>query len=379
MRRSVLPVVLALLLVLPLGAVGPAAATPSHDGTTIEIEIQPNGDAVWTVAARYNLSTANDTAAFERLRSEFETGDANVGLSADLFREAAARVAQRTGRDMAIANVNRSSRLTVANGSQVGVLSLRFTWTNFAVVEGEVISVGSAFEGGWFGDLAATQTLRIAPPSGYGVETAQPSTGIVGGTLQWEGPQAFGPGQPAVEFAPPASPTTPTTPPPENGIPWAYTAIGFVGLVIAGILLVAWQGGYLGGGRAGSGSDEQPGPGDGDAAASGSAARRNDSSPDSGPATEPATEPEEATGEPTGDREAAADVDTDLLSDEERVEHILQEHGGRMKQAQIVEETRWSNAKVSQLLSAMAEEGRVQKLRIGRENLISLPEYDDES
>ena len=45
-----------------------------------------------------------------------------------------------------------------------------------------------------------------------------------------------------------------------------------------------------------------------------------------------------------------------------------------MKQATIVDETDWSDAKVSQLLSAMAEEGRVDKLRLGRENLISLPE-----
>jgi uncharacterized membrane protein len=47
-----------------------------------------------------------------------------------------------------------------------------------------------------------------------------------------------------------------------------------------------------------------------------------------------------------------------------------------MKQASIVEETGWSNAKVSQLLSAMDEAGRVDKLRIGRENLISLPDEE---
>ena len=45
-----------------------------------------------------------------------------------------------------------------------------------------------------------------------------------------------------------------------------------------------------------------------------------------------------------------------------------------MKQAQIVSETGWSNAKVSQLLSSMDDADRVDKLRIGRENLISLPE-----
>ena len=66
----------------------------------------------------------------------------------------------------------------------------------------------------------------------------------------------------------------------------------------------------------------------------------------------------------------------DLLSDEERVEYLLEENGGRMKQARIVEETGWSNAKVSQLLSAMDEADRVDKLRIGRENLISLPDEE---
>jgi uncharacterized membrane protein len=47
-----------------------------------------------------------------------------------------------------------------------------------------------------------------------------------------------------------------------------------------------------------------------------------------------------------------------------------------MKQANIVKETGWSNAKVSQLLSAMEGKGRIDKLRIGRENLISFPEED---
>ncbi|WP_246023006.1 helix-turn-helix transcriptional regulator [Halosimplex halophilum] len=69
-------------------------------------------------------------------------------------------------------------------------------------------------------------------------------------------------------------------------------------------------------------------------------------------------------------------IDEELLSDEERVERLIEENGGRMKQAAIVQETGWSNAKVSQLLSAMDEEGRIDKLRIGRENLISFPDED---
>ncbi len=64
--------------------------------------------------------------------------------------------------------------------------------------------------------------------------------------------------------------------------------------------------------------------------------------------------------------------DRDLLPDEAYVESILDERGGRMKQGQIVDTTEWSKAKVSRLLSAMDDEGRIVKIQIGRENLICL-------
>jgi hypothetical protein len=98
-----------------------------------------------------------------------------------------------------------------------------------------------------------------------------------------------------------------------------------------------------------------------------------DADPDPGGAA-PA-DPEGASGAGAG---AAAEADRSLLSDEERVERLLAENGGRMRQADIVDETDWSDAKVSQLLSAMADEGRVDKLRLGRENLISLPDGADD-
>jgi hypothetical protein len=77
----------------------------------------------------------------------------------------------------------------------------------------------------------------------------------------------------------------------------------------------------------------------------------------------------------SGDETAGGQL---LLSDEERVLDLLEERGGRMKQTEIVEETDWSNAKVSQLLSEMDENGEIEKLRLGRENLITLPEETPE-
>ncbi|WP_162991433.1 helix-turn-helix transcriptional regulator [Halostella salina] len=64
--------------------------------------------------------------------------------------------------------------------------------------------------------------------------------------------------------------------------------------------------------------------------------------------------------------------DEPLLTDEQRVLQLLRENDGRMKQAAIVEETEWSKAKVSRLLSDMTENGEVEKLSIGRENIIHL-------
>ncbi|WP_280536601.1 hypothetical protein [Halopenitus sp. POP-27] len=68
--------------------------------------------------------------------------------------------------------------------------------------------------------------------------------------------------------------------------------------------------------------------------------------------------------------------DEELLSDEDRVVRILREHGGRVKQSRIVDRTEWSKSKVSVLLSEMTDEGTVSKLRVGRENVVSLEGHE---
>ena len=339
MRRALRPLV-ALLLLVPLAAGTPAAASPSHEATDFAVEIGENGDAVWTVTTQYRLENASDRAAFESIAAAHESG---VDTSPDpaLFRTAVDRVASVTGRDMQITSLNRTSAIREAENGSLGELTLSFTWTNFAVVTEDRVSVEAAFAGDWFGDLAANQSLVIEPPSGYRPVTATPSTDIVGGGLHWEGPQTFGEGEPTVVFE------AFEAPPGLEGL-LSPMAAGVGGAIVGVLLLVAWRRDYFGGetGDAAAETGEE-------AAAS-------------------------AAAEPAPDPEPEPDVDPELLSDEERVEHLLRRNDGRMKQAKIVEETRWSNAKVSQLLSKMAEEGRVEKLRIGRENLISLPEEVEE-
>ncbi len=67
------------------------------------------------------------------------------------------------------------------------------------------------------------------------------------------------------------------------------------------------------------------------------------------------------------------------MTDEDRVVALIRENGGRMKQVNIVEETGWSKSKVSMLLSDMEDEGTISKLRVGRENIISLEGFEPEA
>jgi uncharacterized membrane protein len=93
---------------------------------------------------------------------------------------------------------------------------------------------------------------------------------------------------------------------------------------------------------------------------------------DAGPtADEPASVdgPPVSTDSPTQTQQRP---EREQLSDEDRVIRLLEENGGRMKQVNIVENTEWSKSKVSMLLSDMEEEGKISKLRVGRENIISL-------
>ena len=363
--RAVLGLAIAVVAVVALAAPVSVAAQSSADEptatnatstTTIVIQPQPNGDARFSFETRFVLDDANDTAAFRTLGEAFEAGDA--GISASTFRRAANTSSVATGRSMNVTNVSRNATIAAnGSGSDVGRLTLGFTWAEFARTDDGRIMVGDAFngtQGTWLPGLTERQTLLVKSPSGYGVTRSPTGAGFANGTVRFEGPASFSEGTPVVWFERRGSQPATSTPGSDPGLFGSIPPIA-VGsaLVVVGAVVVGAYAMTRRDDDGSAGSDD----GTVEAAPAGAA-----DPPD------PPDEPDETT--------VLADVDEELLSDEERVERLLAANDGRMKQASIVDATGWSNAKVSQLLSAMDEDGRVNKLRIGRENLISLPDEE---
>lgn len=381
------PVRASLIALLILGAVcllvapGSVAADQQGDeelepewntGTNVSIDAQleADGDAQWRIQTTFDLESENETEAFRSVAADFENGDLPP-LGLDAFEAGLAGVNDQTDRQMAIEGVNRitASREEVQNGT--GWLAVEFVWENFAAEEGDRLRIDRdvlVMENGelWFTGLSEGQSLTIVAPPEFGVRDATVSA--QDGQLQWQGPMEFDETTLQALFIGPNNDSNgnggSVSEPATESFPWLWMALPFgaAGLLVA-VLLARTD-------RAGI----DP-PVDIDTASlpligGSESASENDDSAGGGTVTPPATETTEADGEST------EEIDEELLSDEERVERLLQSNGGRMKQANIVKETDWSNAKVSQLLSSMEEDGRIDKLRIGRENLISFPDED---
>lgn len=336
-------VVVALLLVCALSGSAVAQESPNvaTATTTFDVDLQPDGDAAWTVRTTIPFDTDDERAGFRSYAEEFEAGEASGSPGITFFESAAAAASTAADREMAITGVER--KYTVGNSS--GTLVLQFRWTNFLEPTGDGYKLSDALlteDGTWLRSLESGQEIRIRTPPGYdiqrSIEARQENDSLV-----VTGPESFDPEEFSVTYA---AESTPTQSPPEPDEGLDVLAAALLGLLFLVVLVLAvwrWRGG-------------EP-----------IATENGDGPPPSTDA--PAPEPSEPDQED-------AHVDPELLSDEERVETLLESNGGRMRQADIVSETDWSDAKVSQLLSRMADEGRVEKLRLGRENVISLP--DDE-
>jgi hypothetical protein len=336
------------------------------DRTSFRITVFENGSAEWLFRYEKSLNES-ERQDFEVFAEEFNRNETELFVT---FRKRARWLtdngSQATGRDMSARNFRREARTEGLDPQQqaLGVIEMSFRWEGFAVVADDgTVTAGDVFQGGLY--VGPTQEIIYETGHSLAFKRAMPDDAdrvSSGDTLAdsesvtWRGEKSFGDRRPRAVF---------TTG--EDGVGATATATGGaasdgdsglllpVGALVVVVLLgVAAAVAYRSGTLPTSGGD-------------GAAAGPTDDAGGSGGAL-----PDESTGS-VGVSEA------ELLSDEERVMDLLEDNGGRMKQVDIVEETDWSKSKVSMVLSEMEDDEQLSKLRVGRENIVSLTGHEPDA
>lgn len=360
-ERAVVLVAVALLVTAGVAGTAGAFSRPGTeqvavdaDSTRLNIALQSDGDATWEVVYRIRLDNQNDTEAFEQLRTDIQNDSTPyTDRFGDRMRRIATSAENATGREMAIRSVTVDTRTQV----DYGVLVYEFEWTNFAAVEGDTVRAGDAIDQFY---LDADTTLEMSWPEGYVSDSVTPAaTTTNANSVVWEGELDFDAGQPRVvavpqgETPPQDGTTTPTTG--DDGD--SGSSLPLIGGALVVVLAVA-AGGWWYTQRDGAETPDESG-----AAGTGTTT----TAPDDGSATS------EETAEDAG---TAAGPPMDLLSNEEKVLRLVEENGGRMKQKQVADDLDWTAAKTSQVIGGLRDDDKLESFRLGRENVLTLPDVD---
>jgi hypothetical protein len=368
---AVLALVVGLVLV---GLAAPVATSnavaqqsqPETDNTVTRVDVFENGSARWTIQIRTRLDTAQRVEEYAAYRAQFRNSTAQyLDPFRTRIRGVVANAENATGRQM------RATNFTASIGVQEvprrwGVVTYRFTWTNVASQQSDRVAVGDIFQGGFF--IAANDTLQIVAPADYRAARIDPEPDSQDGdTVTWEGREDFADARPRVVFVrspgqtnassgsangsdTPADSTSNSAGDSLPGPVGPLAAVGAI-VVLAGLAAVV---AYLRrDGRTGGVPDDVTGTQDGRAG------------------RPPSTTEQASTPEDTGSTGA-------IMTDEERVLALVEANGGRMRQAAVAEELDWSPSKTSRVVGRMADDGSVEKLRLGRENLVALGNEGDE-
>lgn len=316
-------IVVGALVVGVAGGVTAAPAQDSPESVVMHVGLETDGNASWRIEYRYRLDDDESEAAFESLRADIRNdSETYEERFADRMRPTLQEAENATGREMALLTVTVSTE-RVQLPQEYGVVVYRFEWTGFAAVGGGRLRAGDALDGLFLDEGTA---LSVTWPDGYhAAGVSPPPDRQEARTVYWTGPREFGAGEPRVELAP-------GTPPADDGdttAPAAAESAGWLsGLppVLLGVLALVGLGAVLAvATRRGAGDD-----GAGDAAA-------------------------------------------DLRTNEERVLDLLAERGGRLKQQEVAAALGWTDAKTSKVVRGLREDGEVEVVRVGRENVVALP------
>ena len=340
------------------------------DADTIQLDVAVNedGNGEWTISFWLELDDSESQAAFESVQAEIEEDpESQAQQFASRIEQTVTTATEATGREMSVSQFTVSAeRQSLAR--EFGVVRYSFAWSGFAERDDEdTLHVGDAISGLF---LDEDTRLRISWPETHELHTVTPDPNEQDATaVSWSGGETdFASDEPRVILVPESSGTA-------------------VGMILAGfgggILLLGLFGLWMG--RRNTVSEpavENP-----DSPSGGEQESRKQQPTQSEQASEQQSrEAEQTDSSGTGSDSLPTDSDSldasefqdPLLSNEEQVMRLLEANGGRIKQQRVVEELDWTAAKTSKVVSGLRDENKIESFRIGRENVLTLPEFDDE-
>ncbi len=343
----------------------------------ITVELNQSGDALWTMEKRIPL-TIPEINEWEGIIKSGQNISrySDIAEFSDMINLFLGSARNFSKRPMEVEKFNISYDTVRTMSGGFGIISYSFQWKNFSRVEPGKIFMGDAFPEGLV--LSSDTVLVVKMPDGYAVDTASPRFDRrEGNRLIWDGAMyhSFGNGEPSIILVHTADTTDAGT----GDITWYIILISMV-VAISGTSLFYWIKRQFRADKSGKNMEPDvpiigspvnditsPLNTGGDAGLTIGVDMQQNDIPKGA---------EDIPEIPKSIESETALMPLDMtgidLGDEEMIESFLIKSGGQAYQSDIVKELGVSKSKISIVIARMKENGRIIKIKKGKENIVRL-------
>ena len=296
-------------------------------------DVDNQGNAWYIIEYRTLLDSQDRINEFGEFRLVVEGNSTHKAEFESRMRDIVTQAGIATSRPMVASDFDVSVTTQNSATGNYGIVRYSFIWGNFAEVSGSSVVIGDVFFGGQY--ISTDDTFFIKVPDRYIISGVTPTPDRERKSeLIWSGPRNFNSGEPAVVAE-------------KSSSSFFFVVLVLLVMLVLGAGVILYYKNKVGEQdttpriQSHMVEDMEPQP-----------------KPDDSGLNEPVKPP--------------VSTVTRFESDEEMIISMLRQHGNAMMQTEIVQKSGFSKSKTSALLTNMAENGHIERVKKGRENLIRL-------
>ncbi len=164
--------------------------------TTTIITLKEDGSAEWFIETRFYLENNETVQAFNKYLQVFnESKSLILNQEKERFKEIVKKAELVSKRPMHIEEFD----VSMGRVGKVGMLIIKFVWSNFQKRVDDKLVMGDVFNGGYY--LSTNEELEVVIPEEWNMYSVIPPPDFAEeGKVIWKGPRDFGGGEPHVEI-----------------------------------------------------------------------------------------------------------------------------------------------------------------------------------